>query len=274
MNLNKLMQDIPLFAESAANIWLDSYVAKQMLAAHLNEQADGATRNKAFVEKSVAWLTKEFPPEDYPQVLDLGCGPGIYAEKFAQAGYRVTGIDFSENSLAYARQAAQKQQLAIRYIQGDYVKTDWQEEAYDLIFMIYCDLGVLSHENRRIILDKAYQALKPNGRLIFDVFTPVRYQDFVPTQTWQVEENGFWSAKPCLHLEQTQQYGSTYLAAQHLLRAEEQKTFYIWETVFTPEEMTLELQGQGFDQVKVYKNIAGAIWEKNSDTACFVAGKS
>ena len=49
MNLNKLMQDIPLFAESAANIWLDPYVATQMLAAHLNEQADGATRNKAFV---------------------------------------------------------------------------------------------------------------------------------------------------------------------------------------------------------------------------------
>lgn len=274
MNLNKLMQEIPLFTESTGNIWLDPYVAKQMLAAHLNEQADGATRNKAFVEKSVAWLTKEFPPEEYPRVLDLGCGPGIYAEKFAQADYQVTGIDFSKNSLDYAEQSAQKQKLPIRYIQGDYVKMDWQEESYDLILMIYCDLGVLSHEKRRLILAKAYQALKPNGRLIFDVFTPVRYQDFLPTQTWQVEETSFWSQEPRLHLEQTRQYGSTYLAAHHLFGEKEQKTFYIWETVFTPKEMTKELQRQGFDQVTIYKNIAGALWENNSDTACFVAKKS
>ncbi|MEO1772101.1 class I SAM-dependent methyltransferase [Candidatus Enterococcus ferrettii] len=273
MNLNKLRQDIPLFTKSSENIWLDPYVANHMLAAHLNDQEDGATRNKYFVEKSVAWLTEKFPPEDYPKVLDLGCGPGIYAEKFSRAGYQVTGIDFSQNSIDYARRSAEEKNLPIRYIQGDYTKTDWQEESYDLIFMIYCDLGVLSHKNRRIILERAYQALKPDGRLVFDVFTPVRYQDFKPTQTWQMEENSFWSQEPCLHLERTENYGSTYLAAHHLLNEEEQKTFYIWETVFTPKEMTEELKRGGFTQVKLYKNIAGEAWEDNSDTACFVVSK-
>lgn len=274
MDVNKLMQDVPLFAESAANIWLDPYVAKQMLTAHLNEQEDGATRNKAFVEKSVAWLTEKFSSKNYPKVLDLGCGPGIYAEKFSRAGYQVTGIDFSPNSINYANQSAEKENLPIRYIQGDYIEIDWQKESYNLIVMIYCDLGVLSHENRRLILEKAYQALKPNGRLVFDVFTPARYQDFESTQTWQVEDNSFWSQEPCLHLERTEQYGSTYLAAHHLLNQEEQKTFYIWETVFTTKEMTEELKGRGFTQVEHYKNIAGEAWEDTSDTVCFVASKS
>jgi SAM-dependent methyltransferase len=41
------------------------------------------------------------------QALDVGCGGGILAEEFASIGFRVTGIDPSERSLATAKQHAQ-----------------------------------------------------------------------------------------------------------------------------------------------------------------------
>ncbi|MGM0216658.1 class I SAM-dependent methyltransferase [Enterococcus sp. AZ109] len=271
MNINELNKKVPLFARSEENIWTDPYVAKQLLTAHLDEQADGATRNKVFVEKSVEWLTDQFPVTEYPKILDLGCGPGIYAEKFCRKGYQVTGLDFSQTSIDYAQQSAELQTLSINYVCADYLKADWQKERYDLIFMIYCDLGVLSHQGQRCILQKAAQALNPGGKLVFDVFTPERYKDFVPTQTWQIEENSFWSVETCLHLQESRQYSRTYLDAHHLIYQDKQKTFYIWETVFTPEEMIQELTTTGFKEIEVYKSIAGDLWGADDETACFAA---
>ncbi len=51
----------------------------------------------------------------YPLLFDIGCGPGIYAEKFARQGYYVTGIDFSKRSIDYAKNSALKQGLDISY---------------------------------------------------------------------------------------------------------------------------------------------------------------
>ena len=50
--------------------------------------------------------------------LDVGCGGGILAEEFAAMGFRVTGIDPSEQSLNTARQHAQAMGLSIHYQQG------------------------------------------------------------------------------------------------------------------------------------------------------------
>ena len=48
-----------------------------------------------FIEKSVDWISKILPSEHYPSVLDIGCGPGLYTERYAKKGYRVVGVDFS-----------------------------------------------------------------------------------------------------------------------------------------------------------------------------------
>lgn len=45
-------------------------------------------------------------------------------------------------------------------------------EKFDLITLIYYDFGVLSTEERDILLKKIYTALRPDGLLIFDVLTP------------------------------------------------------------------------------------------------------
>ena len=77
-----------------------------MLKAHLDPEFDGASRKLDFIEKSVAWITERIPPADYPLLLDIGCGPGIYAEMFTKKGYQVTGVDFSKRSIDYAQQSA------------------------------------------------------------------------------------------------------------------------------------------------------------------------
>jgi len=52
-------------------------------------------------------------------VLDVGWGGGILAEEFAATGFRVTGIDPSEKSLATARQHSQSIWLVYRLSEGN-----------------------------------------------------------------------------------------------------------------------------------------------------------
>ena len=84
-----------LYQKTRVPFWNDKYISQQMLKAHLDPNFDGASRKLDFINKSVNWINKIAPPQKYKSLLDMGCGPGIYAEKFATSGYKVTGIDFS-----------------------------------------------------------------------------------------------------------------------------------------------------------------------------------
>ena len=47
-------------------------------------------------------------------ILDLGCGSGLHAEKFAEAGYQVVGVDQSQTMLELAQMRRSKAGDAIR----------------------------------------------------------------------------------------------------------------------------------------------------------------
>jgi SAM-dependent methyltransferase len=52
------------------------------------------------------------------RVLDLGCGPGLLAIPFAQAGARVTGVDPEPDMLAAAEEEARRAGVSIDFRQG------------------------------------------------------------------------------------------------------------------------------------------------------------
>ena len=60
-------------------------------------------------------------------VLDVGCGSGVYSVDFARRGARrVVGVDFSENMLARARREAEQHGVADRceFVQADFLELD------------------------------------------------------------------------------------------------------------------------------------------------------
>jgi len=168
--LKKYTTKPKLYAPSTNKFWDDEYISKGMLAAHLNPNWDAATRKPEFLDKSVNWISKIAPPPQYKFLLDLGCGPGLYAERFSSAGYSVTGVDFSKRSIAYAKEQTLLNKSNIEYHYQNYLTIDYIEQ-FDVVTLIYCDYPALSITDRFILLRKVYQALRPNGKFVFDVFT-------------------------------------------------------------------------------------------------------
>lgn len=100
------------------------------------------------------------------RVLDVGCGGGILAEALAAEGAVVTGIDPSEQSLAAARDHAQRAGLTIDYRLGtaEALAAAGLESTFDLVFAV----DVLEHVDD---LDRTLGAiaavLAPGGGLAF-----------------------------------------------------------------------------------------------------------
>src|SRR5512139_3160761 len=83
--------------------WDDPAFSERMLAQHLDQSHGAASRPlleiRAQVQQMTAWL--DLKAGD--RLLDVTCGPGLYAVEFARQGVAVTGIDFGPASIAYAR---------------------------------------------------------------------------------------------------------------------------------------------------------------------------
>ena len=272
--LKKMMTKPALYEKGTVELWTDEYISKGMLEAHLNPNWDAATRNHATVQKTVNWIHSVAPSEQYRDLLDLGCGPGIYAEKFHEAGYQVSGVDFSECSINYAQNSAKEKKLPITYHHQDYLTMNFNEQ-FDLVTLIYYDFGVLSTEDRARLLKKIHIALRPGGLLILDVLTPQHFFDQKEFRKWEYAERGFFCAEPHFCFHSFYRYDEQSTILDQYIIATEQNFWHInnFQHTFTKDEISHDLSVAELSIKSIYGNITGADCCDNGKELCIVAKK-
>lgn len=272
--LRKLLELPELYQETETAFWDDEYISKQMLQAHLDPDFNGASRKLAFIDESVSWIKEILPPQSYSALLDLGCGPGLYAERFTKCGYNVTGVDLSRRSIAYARQSAEEKDMPINYISQNYLTLSL-ETHFDLATMIYCDYGALSAANRRIVMGRIFQHLKPGGKLLLDVFSMEKYNGFQEQQTWELfQSSGFWREKEHLVLNRNYKYGANVTLEQIIVaEGHDLKSYYLWNSCFTEAALIQEGEEAGFQVSGIFGDVAGNPCNEKSPTIAILLEK-
>ncbi|MBL8965578.1 MAG: class I SAM-dependent methyltransferase [Spirochaetaceae bacterium] len=258
-----------LYETAPASIWTDPWIGQRLLAAQLDEGTDAATRRKGQRERALAWIEGKLARSP-ARVLDLGCGPGLYAEALAARGHALCGIDISAPAVAHARDSAARAGLSIDYRRGDYLKEELGG-GWDLVMMIYCDFGALTPEAGESLLEKASRALAPGGLLVFDVFGPGLAEERKPGRGWYRSAGpGFWAERPHLVLEESFAYPEARaLASQSLVLVEgeaEPRLYRTWDRWFDREGLEELLRGAGFEP----EEIRGDLVEKNDFTSADV----
>src|SRR4051794_3694538 len=86
-------------------------------------------------EQRRAWLEllSRFTEGSVRQVLDVGCGTGFLALRFAELGHDVTGVDLSPQMLGRAHQKAEQAGFDLDFRVGDASALDFDDEAYDIV---------------------------------------------------------------------------------------------------------------------------------------------
>jgi len=103
------------------------------------------------------------------EILDLGCGGGIYSKVFALSGAKhVTAMDFSQEMLNGAKENCRGLKN-ITFVRGNALDTKLREEAFDVLL----ERAVIHHiHDLRPCFQEAGKILKTKGKFIIQDRTP------------------------------------------------------------------------------------------------------
>jgi SAM-dependent methyltransferase len=182
--------------------WDDPGFSRRMLAEHLSQAHDAASRRFETIDSHVRWIEDLVLKGIPSRVLDLGCGPGLYTNRLARLGHQCVGIDFSPASIAYAAEQAEGQGLDCTYIHND-IRTATYGEGYHLVMLTFGEFNVFKPVDARDILTRAYRALSPGGLLLLEPhpFEVVHEMGRQPP-SWYSVEKGLFSEEPHLCLQE------------------------------------------------------------------------
>jgi SAM-dependent methyltransferase len=125
-------------------------------------------RDETEAEQLVDLVEREIAPAPDAHIIDVGCGRGRHARTFARRGYRVTGVDLSEEAIAEARTRTRAQDLDATFVQGD-MREPLCEGCADGVVNLFTTFGYFDEdaENERALAAMA-AALRPGGWFLQD----------------------------------------------------------------------------------------------------------
>jgi len=254
--IKKLSNKPHLYEKGSSVMWTDLYISKQLLELHINPDNDMASRSHVKIEKITNWILER---TDNPQmkILDLGCGPGLYAELLAKKGHSIVGVDYSENSIQYATKRAKEKKLNIEYLNKNYLDLDFDNQ-FDLIILIYLDFCVLLPTERDKVLENIYKALKKGGLFICDVVNERNIEQKIISQSWEIQESGFWKNTPYIALTNGYHYPESKVLANHHIVISENDTidtYIFWNHYYDKNDLVQILDSKGFKYVTDYENV-------------------
>lgn len=261
-----------IYEKGTAFMWTDKHISKQLLNIHLNPDIDLGSRKKSTIEKTANWILDTQKKKGKLNILDLGCGPGLYTEIFAEKGHKVTGIDISKNSIEYAKKSAENKKLDITYLNSSYLEVGLKSDKYDLVVLIYTDLGVLTPTERENLLEMIFCILKKGGTFIFDVLKDREIEKKTSPKTWEASNIGFWKKSPYLVLSESFLYQKekVILFQHNIVDTEENiETYRFWTHFFSQTDVKKMLDAHNFIDINFKEDVLpeGDMW--NGDNVIF-----
>lgn len=263
----------PFSAFTTPQFWDDPHISAQMLARHLDPDEQLASRPRSFIDRSVAWLIPTLNLTAGSRVLDLGCGPGLYAHRLAGRGIEVLGIDASRRSVEYARTVADAEALPAYFRHGDYL-TDDLGDRHEAALLIYEDYCALPPDRRAPLPARTRSALRDGGRFVFDVAGAGRFSGITESSvTADHLMDGFWSDRPYTGTHERWTYPDLRLVLDRYTIEDGRPTrqFWNWMHCLTAEIVAAELAAAGFEVSAVVGDVTGRPRDPDGDAFAVVA---
>jgi SAM-dependent methyltransferase len=279
MNLKDIIgRSIPAapWAEGENIPWDDPDFSRRMLAEHLSQEHNLASRRFDIIDRQVAWIHGELLGGTPTRILDLTCGPGLYTSRLARLGHACTGIDYAPEPVRYAQEAAAREGLACTYRRQD-VRTAEYGSGYGLVMMLFGQLNVFRRSDASLILGKALAALATDGLLLLEPQKQATVRKLGQAESsWYAcgEGGGLFSDRPHLCLSEnfwdaagqaaTRRFfivdAETGAVSRHALTSE----------AYTDDRFRETLTRAGFGDIRFFPSLVGAEVEEESQSANLV----
>lgn len=126
-------------------------------------------------------------------IVELGCGTGEISLRLASEGFKVYGIDLSEDMLTIAQSKSERQKPlgsgSVTWIHGD--MRDWSLPEQVELIVSYCDCFnyLLEMDQIEASFRRAYEGLAPGGLFLFDMLSASVYEAYAALQPFILNED-------------------------------------------------------------------------------------
>ena len=241
--------------------WDDPEFSERMLAEHLSQAHDLASRKTEAIDQHVKWIHSEVLGSRPARVLDLACGPGLYALRLSRLGCDCFGIDFSPASIRYAERCASEEGASCTYRHGDVRDEDFGH-GFDLVMMVFGQYNVFPRDRGLEILRRARAALAPGGRLLLEI------QSFEGIErrggdgpSWYSAASGLFSAESHLVLQENFWHADSKASTVRFsvidARTGAVAGYALSNEAYSEDELTAALRSAGFDDIAWYPALTG-----------------
>jgi SAM-dependent methyltransferase len=117
------------------------------------------------MREEVFGFLKSYVIQKNTPVLDLGCGPGHYCQRFQEEGFKASGMDLDEAMI----KAARDRYPGIDFFCQDILMLQDQKEGFNLIYSIGNVMAHIPVQKLEQLLPVIYSKLVPEGLWIFQV---------------------------------------------------------------------------------------------------------
>jgi ubiquinone/menaquinone biosynthesis C-methylase UbiE len=252
--------------------WDDPWFSARMLAQHLDQSHGAASRPLREIRGQVQRICEWLGLQPGQRLLDVTCGPGLYAMQFARQGIAVVGIDISPASVAYARKKCAG--LPCQFHLGDVRQMDFAGQGFDAAIYLYGQFTVLRPEEAQDVLHRIYAALRPGGRLLLEILDEERF-DKRDSNWWYTDQGGLWGDFPYLHLGERAWDPAQRAAIERFyiinLESGELQVYALSDQAYSAAEMTAMLHQAGFEAVELHPAWDGLALKDAEEWVVYIA---
>ncbi|MBU0768836.1 MAG: methyltransferase domain-containing protein [Proteobacteria bacterium] len=120
--------------------------------------------------KEVDLFSKIVDLKNEDNILDLCCGQGRHVLELSRRGFKAEGLDRSRFLVQKAKATARKENISVRFREGDARKLPFSPDAFEVVMMLGNSFGYFETVQDDLrILKEIFRVLKPWGRLLLDV---------------------------------------------------------------------------------------------------------
>lgn len=121
-------------------------------------------------DQEIAFLLDLLGLPDGARLLDVGCGPGRHALRFAKAGLAVTGVDISQEFLDIAATDARTEGVALSLFQVDARQMPFDDEFDAVVSLCQGGFGLMGKDDS-LILRRMAEAARSGAPVVLSAFS-------------------------------------------------------------------------------------------------------
>ena len=180
----------------------------------------------------VEFIARQLPPAEFPELLDVACGPGRHAAALVARGYRLLGVDVNPDAVARAQLAVPR---GAEFRALDMRELGSLAARFDGVTSLWHSFGYFDDAANERVLREMRERLRPGGRLVIDVYNRAHFAAMPRAET--SERNGE-------RIATTRSWSEKRLRVELRYASGGGSTFE-WR-LYTPDELARTLESAGF----------------------------